>query len=192
MPLIFIFIDKPWLPWRLKKIAERIGTSLDRRLREREILIFNFIQTELVKMKYKIFAALQEDINTGWIWIGKPKIHQRAVVRIVNKKNGKKIYCEALSIDENFRKKYKEDNRIPIGEPDYSIVINEWYRKRLGNIMTQSDYDLGIKETNNIFGRVYATLQHPQVVVRIAMKLGIVSVILGFVGLILGFISIFN
>lgn len=143
-------------------------------------------------MKYKIFAALQEDINTGWVWIGKSKVQQRAVVKIVNKENGKKIYCEALSLDENFKKKYNNEPRIPIKKLDNSIVINEWYRKRLGNIKTQLDYDLEIEEIDNLCGKVCATLQHPQVVVRIAVTLGIISVILGFFGLIFGFISLFN
>lgn len=143
-------------------------------------------------MKYKIFAALQEDINTCWVWIGRPKVRQRAVVRIVNKENGKKTYCEALSLDKNFLDKYNNAHRIPIKEPDYSIVINEWYRKRLGNIMTQSDCDLEIKETDNLFGKVHATWQHPQVVVRIAVKLAIVSVILGFIGFVFGVINLFN
>lgn len=58
-------------------------------------------------MEYYIYASLREDINSGWVWLEKPNLESRSVIKIKNLKNSKQIYCEALIIDDNFKKHYE-------------------------------------------------------------------------------------
>lgn len=142
-------------------------------------------------MKYKIYAALREDINSGWIWVSTPELRQRSVISISNPNNGKKIYCEVLRIDDNFTKFYnsREGGRLSIQEGAPTLVINEWYRKLLGDLSTKSEYDLQISSADTLIGKLRASAQHPQIIVRVAFWLGLISVVLGLVGLILGIMS---
>ena len=139
-------------------------------------------------MKYRVFAALKEDINSGWIWIEHPLITERKVVKITNLDTGKKAYCEALSIDENFLNEYNQEERfqIKIGEETRKIVINSWYRKHLGHIKSQSEYSFEIKKKDTIFGKIMASLKHPQIIIRVAFWLGIIIVGLGILSIIHG------
>jgi hypothetical protein len=141
-------------------------------------------------MKYTVFAATPEDINSGWVWLGSPTLPSRIVVRITNKKAGKSVYCEALQIDDNFLNIYNVSGRIPICKPDEALVANAWYRKRLGPVETQSAYELEVEFVDNFRGRLRSCLQHPQTVIRLATWLGIMSVGLGILGVVLGLIGV--
>lgn len=145
---------------------------------------------ETAYMKYRIFAATRDEIDSGWVWIGTPKLNHRTIVRITNKDNKKRIYCEALSIDHNFLTEYNKPPRISIESPDQTLVINSWYRSRLGDIPSQTEYDIEIRASDNIWGKFRASLGHPQTVVRLAMWLGIISVILGIAGIGFGIIGL--
>ena len=68
--------------------------------------------------------------------------------------------------------------------------MSTWYRVRLGGLETQREYALDIVEANSWCGKIRACVHHPQIVVRVAVWLGIVSVALGALGVILGAISI--
>lgn len=144
-------------------------------------------------MKYKIFAALTEDINSGWVWLKNPECQQRAIVLIKNPISNKGVFCEVLRIDDNFTKHYnlRGEGRKYILDDDNVLVINEWYRKLLGGLSTQSEYELAIMQYNNQWGNFMACIQHPQVVVRLATWLGVIGVALGVLGIILGLLSIF-
>ncbi len=143
-------------------------------------------------MKYSIYAALREDINSGWVWANEPKLRQRSVVCIYDPNTRKKVYCEILRIDENFRKFYnaKGGGRLTIHNNSPTLVINEWYRRLLGDITTKSERELQISAADNLRGKLLASVQHPQIVVRVAFWLGAISVVLGLLGLILGAISL--
>lgn len=145
-------------------------------------------------MEYSLFAALHEDVNSGWIWINKCDFKQRAVIRIVNTTTKKSVYCEVLQIDDNFLNYYnaRGKGRKLISEEASALVINQWYRKLLGDLSTQSRHELEITEVANLYGRIRSCLQHPQVIVRIATWLGIVSVAEGLLGILFGIISLFK
>ena len=136
-------------------------------------------------MKYKVFTALKEDINSGWVWICDKTISERAIVKIRKINSKKRIYCEALSIDENFLREYNTMPRIFIKNPSSSIVVNSWYRKQLGNIKPQSECDLAIKKVDNTYGKIRASLKHPQVAVRMTTKIALWSVVLAILSIIL-------
>ena len=132
-------------------------------------------------MRYKIFAALHDELNAGLIWVGSPVLPSRCVVKVRNPKNRKKVYCEALQIDDNFSTKYNADNRYHLKGTPPDLVINSWYRKRLGDFPTQSCQELEITRADNLWGKLWACLHHPQVVVRLATHLALLSVTLGII-----------
>jgi hypothetical protein len=141
-------------------------------------------------MNYRIFAAVASDVDAGWVWISAPRLPSRCVVRIVNPSNKAVVYCEALQIDENFLSAYNCDGRCTINRDQCALVINAWYRKRLGDIPTQSDQDLNVVAADNPKGKLLSCLQHPQVVIRMGMWLAILSVLLGLLGVALGLLSL--
>ena len=140
-------------------------------------------------MKYSIYAALHDDIDTGWVWIWPRPYHQRCVVKIVNRKNRRLIFCEALEIDSNFCSRYNQPPRLQIQISTPSIVISDWYRKRL-DIKKNEEVDLDTALSNGTSAKLKSCLQHPQNVVRISTRLAIISVLLGLLGVILGVLSL--
>jgi len=141
-------------------------------------------------MQYFVLAALYNDINQGWIWITSTGFKPRSIVKIKNLHNGKNVYCECLQIDENYKTIYNQSPRKSIEDNIHTITMNEWYRKRLGITNTKSYYDLVIKPANCLCGKLVANFQHPQIVVRLATWLALISVILGILSIILGIVSI--
>ena len=142
-------------------------------------------------MKLKVFASLSEDINNGWIWVPESLVDERTVVRIKNKKSGKVIFCEALQIGENYLKRYNTNDRTyRIIDKGGSIVMSEWYRKKLGITETQIDIDFDVVKKDNPWSHLRASLHHPQIVVRLATWLSGIGLLLGVIGLFLGIASI--
>ena len=135
-------------------------------------------------MVFKIYAALYEDINVGWVWIGNYSGNQRSVVKIVNKNTKKFVYCEALKIDKGFKARYMQGNTVKITDPGNSLIMNEWYRKKLGIYKTKIEEDISVSEENHLIGYIMASIQHPQIIVRLATQLGILSVLLGLISLV--------
>jgi hypothetical protein len=60
--------------------------------------------------KLKIYAALNEDVNQGWIWLHKSQLPagspQRSVVKL--SANSKHIFCETRLFERNFLNRYNE------------------------------------------------------------------------------------
>ncbi|MDP2760949.1 MAG: hypothetical protein Q8O64_11200 [Sideroxyarcus sp.] len=138
----------------------------------------------------KLFAALREDTQQGWVWLQDSSLPARSIVKITNPANGNVVYCEVLQIDNNFLSAYNQSPRINIDNPNTALVINGWYRASLGNLSTQSDVSLKIKSSNCWWGKFMACIGHPQVIVRVAAWLGAIGLILGIVGLVLGALSL--
>jgi hypothetical protein len=138
----------------------------------------------------KIYACLSNDISEGFVWLLKPGLSARSIVRITNPDNGRSVFCEALQIDQNFLREYNSSqSRALIDRPDSSLVIGAWYRARLG-LDTRRDYPLGVAAAESWLGKLRACMEHPQSVVRVAAWLGIISVALGLTGVALGIISL--
>jgi hypothetical protein len=134
-------------------------------------------------MKLKVFASLAEDINNGWVWLPESLVGERTVIRIKNKKSGKVAYCEALQIGKNYLKRYNTNDRTHrINDEKASITMSEWYRKKLGITNTQEEIEFEVVTRDNPWGHLRASLHHPQIVVRLAMELAIISVVLGVIG----------
>jgi hypothetical protein len=138
----------------------------------------------------KLFAALSEDVQQGWVWLVDPRLPPRGIVKLLYR--GKAVYCEALQIDRNFLKRYNVhgEGRCFITDPQKSLVINGWYRAKLGNPATKEDHSVTIRACSwwpfSWYGKVWACLEHPQIVVRVATWTGIIGVVLGILGIVLG------
>lgn len=138
----------------------------------------------------KLFAALREDTQQGWVWLQDARLPTRSIVKITNPENGKSVYCEALQIENNFLSEYNQPNRISITKPEATLVISGWYRAALGDLPTQKDVPLNIKPSNCWWGKFKACIDHPQIIVRVAAWLGAIGLVLGVVGLLLGVLSL--
>lgn len=136
----------------------------------------------------RIYAAMNDDISEGHVWIEKDGLPSRGIIKITNPENNRNAYCEALQFDRNFLNEYNKSPRISIEKPASAIVMGSWYRNRLGELETQRDYPLKIAKANSWWGKLRASMQHPQIVVRVAIYLGIVSVCLGLLGVVLAII----
>ena len=68
---------------------------------------------------------------------------------------------------------------LPDNQP--VITISAWYRNKLALDETNEAYELSIKPSNDLYGRVRSSFQQHQVVVRMATWLGLLSAILGAV-----------
>ena len=96
-----------------------------------------------------------------------------------------------LQFDENFIHHYNENSStIKIEGRDTSIVMSGWYRAQLGDLEKQRDDPLNVVLANGAAGKLLACVGHPQVAIRVAVCLGIISVALGVVGFVLGFIGL--
>ena len=138
----------------------------------------------------KLFAALDDDSQQGWVWLKKPELLPRGIVRITC--GDRSVFCEALQIEDNFLKKYNREGegRIFITNAAETLVINGWYRAKLGNVPTQVESPITVQGCNGWCAKMKACLDHPQTVVRVATWLGIIGVALGVVGLVLGVLSL--
>jgi hypothetical protein len=141
---------------------------------------------------FKVFASTVEEAQQGWVWLESSSLPPRSIVKLTNIATGNTLYCEALQIDENFLHHYNKPQRISITSPASSIVMNGWYRSKLGNLVKQSTAQISIKPANGHCGRFMACAHHPQVVVRVAAWLGLISVTLGIIGVLLGVLSIYG
>jgi hypothetical protein len=134
-------------------------------------------------MEYKVLASLRDEMNQGWVWATNSGLDPRSVVKIKNLKNNKCIFCECLEIEENYKKAYNAPPREHIKDTEITITINAWYRKKLGGIETKTDHELEIRAANGLWGKLRANIQHPQVVVRMATWLAIISIGLGLLSI---------
>lgn len=140
----------------------------------------------------KIYAALREDAQQGWVWLQNSNLPARSIIKITSPNNCKSIYCEALQIDENFLDYYNSNPKtIEIKDPQNALVISGWYRAALGDIPTKSEVNLCIRPCNCLWGKFKACTNHPQVVIRVAAWLGAIGLFLGLIGIVLGTLSLY-
>jgi len=133
----------------------------------------------------KLFVALREDTQQGWVWLENSSFSMRSIVKIQNTENGKSVYCEALQIDKNFLRTYNQKPRYNITDAKNTLVISGWYRAKLGDLQPQTDMPLVITSCNSWFGKFMACIHHPQIIVRVAAWLGLISAVLGLLGVII-------
>ncbi len=155
-------------------------------------------------MKYKIYPCLISDIDQSNVWVS-GVITSRTELSIKNPKNGKKIVCDGMNIDADYIRRYdgrfdnhknKPSKYHKIVEKRNAVVtMSAWYRDKLEIGKTEIDsaanVELEIKTVSKWrFGnRIKACMQHPQVAIRMATWIGIISTLLGVVSVLCGFLS---
>ena len=143
-------------------------------------------------MKYKTFAALADESNSGWVWLWETdELKSRKIVKIVH--NGHPVFCECRTIDANFTNQYNKPPRVPIPiTAKNTLIISKWYRDALGGIKTEDDVPLTIAPAKiPIWRAVRAAAHHPDFMVRLATYLGVIGVWSGLCSLIASFLVIF-
>lgn len=128
--------------------------------------------------KFKIYASMNLESLEPWIWTNYDEIDSNGYITITNNSNGKKIKCFKRTIDNNFLNIYNQEGRTKIDSPkDKIIVINEYYRKKLGT-ETQQECQLSIKKAR-CFDRLFLNLDHPNPQVQYGNQMAIWSLALG-------------
>lgn len=142
--------------------------------------------------KYIIRVALHEEANEGWIWT--KGFRSRTIVRIRNPANKSTVFCQIRRLDENFVEIYNDDpkkRRIPLIDAD-TIVMSQWFRDALGELKTTHPnnktglVNLKIDPYEHYWrwwGSLRAAAHHPDIVVRLGTRLGVIGVWLGLVGI---------
>ena len=143
-----------------------------------------------IKDSFTVYAAKHEDIANCSAWVQHKDItlfETRSIVKITNLETDKSVRCELYKADRNFRTYYgNSDTTIPITENIDAIVLNYYYREKLGIENTFDTPALSIQKSAPLVGVIGLNLSHPQTIVRLATWLGIISVVLGLIGVVLG------
>lgn len=149
---------------------------------------------------YIVRAAFAEETNDGWVWICGPStkhLDSRTVVLIKAPGHCRGIYAEVRTIDDNFLLKYNACPRIDIDCKHDTLVMAEWYRRALAIRGTTKEDDktntvsLIVKKAK-IWGwrSLRAASHHPDLVVRLGTRLGVLGAWLGLLGVWLGLLGV--
>jgi hypothetical protein len=140
---------------------------------------------------YKIYVALDTEKNEGWVWLPFDAGLSAEFVAIKNPTNGWKIVCERRTVDENFRDVYNSmQSTIRLPETGRFIVMNAWYRQRLGILDTKPEVPLGVSNSTGWLAMCGASRHHPNPAIRMSISLALLSVFLGLAGVIEGIIAL--
>jgi hypothetical protein len=142
-----------------------------------------------VEKPYRIYAALSDETNAGWIWFSCPPLPTRTIVKVRHPKNSRVVYCESRKIDHNFVREYNKPPRTNIDNSCEALVLSEWYRNALGGFATSSMSGDQVKlEITTaqipVLRSLRACCHHPDIAVRVGTRLGVLGTWLGLVGLV--------
>src|SRR5712692_9513659 len=130
-------------------------------------------------MKYKIYAALHEESNAGWVWLKNANLKSRTVVKLNNPSSHKSVFFECRIIDKNFVRLYKErQHTLKIqGQEDCSpLVISDWFRDATGPGEPGHEVELEVSPTRcPIWGTIRAGCHPPDPAARRSTQPGALS-----------------
>lgn len=142
---------------------------------------------------YKVFAALHEETKEGWVWLPLDPNFSTGYTHIRNPWNGRSIVCERRTADENFAGVYNSARgTIRLPESGNFIVMNAWYRERLGIFDTKKEIPLEVRNASGWWACYDAFRLHPSPVVRTSILLAAISLILGVIGFLEGTLSLWK
>lgn len=144
-------------------------------------------------MKFRIHTALHEETNNGWIWALYPQLQPRSVVQIKNLATKRSVHCEYREIDKFFLRRFnqsKMDQANQMTVDENPMVIGLWYRNALGIQGIGMDVDLELNaERFKALGIVRSGSQHPDMISRLATRLGVLGVWLGITSIVVSLLS---
>jgi hypothetical protein len=109
----------------------------------------------------KPYGSLDDHCAEGFVWLQRPGLPGRCVVRITNVETKRAVFCEALQLEENFLKRYNQPPRYTIRDPGSAIVMSAWCRVRLGGLATQHECELDVVAADSWCGKIRACMHHP-------------------------------
>ncbi len=150
--------------------------------------------------KYIVHTSLRDDMNEGWVWIRNLKNEldgKRRIIR-VTAETGKSIFCEGLWADdwymEKWNERWKNIHQEARCADEKLAFISAWYRACLDireDPQNLQNLTIDCKDTPRPFWwQLRACLEHPQVVIRLATRLAIISLGLGILGLLLAIFGV--
>jgi hypothetical protein len=158
------------------------------------------MKTSVDKTNYIIRAALAEETNDGWVWLCGPStkyLDSRTVVKMRRPGRCWAVFTEVRRIDCNFLRQYNASLRINIDCKQDAIVMAEWYRRALAiRGTTDEDNSTGrvplIVNEARVWGwrSLRAACHHPDPVVRLGTRLGMLGAWLGVLGVWLGLLGV--
>lgn len=146
---------------------------------------------------YIIRASLHDEANDGWVWV--EEVSSRSLIKISSKTHGRNVVCQTRKLDENFKSLYNAEGtrrrKIELGQN--TIVMPEWYRDALGGFGTTPEDNKTGKVSLEFYqlGRwkpwwqMRAASHHPDIVVRLGVRLGAIGTWLGLLSVWLGLLS---
>lgn len=137
-----------------------------------------------MKKNIKILASIKTDAMEGWVWICPTLISENGFYKIENLDTNKKVFCYLRIVDENFVSQYNSSQRtFKLNKEDNSVVINEFYRKKLGIAKANMDYNLEITEAGWYSKYLSFEFSHPNPYVRQSSRLTLISFFIGIIAL---------
>ena len=149
-------------------------------------------------MSYRIFAALHEETNGGWIWLKLEQQATRTTIKLRHREKRRNVYCEYREIDEAFVRHYNEyAEKFPLPQDTSEwgeiIVISDWYRRALGGLDLQTKAELKVaKPFWSHWADLRAACQHPEPGTRVATRLSIFGTWLAISGLLFALQATYN
>ena len=144
-----------------------------------------------MKIRCKVFTSMWEDSNEGWVWIPPEKaFNSRDYISLKELKNNKEVVVTCRKIDTNFLSRYNHPRRKRIEDVNSAIVINSWYRDKLGELQTGAEYEFEIKKIGKLNPKkLMMLIQHPDNAIKLATWLAFLSILLGGVSVLLTIIK---
>jgi hypothetical protein len=137
---------------------------------------------------FLILAALDSETKEGWVWL--PLSSKWTTDAVSIKHHDHSVICERRVVDKNFRRLYETETGATLPTDDNFIVINAWYRQRLGINDTKVKLPLEIREEPGLCAKHISVFwQHPNALVRTNILIALVSIGLGILGVVLGIVS---
>jgi len=140
---------------------------------------------------YRIYAALHEEAKEGWVWMPLDPDLSADHVSVRNPRNGRSIICERRTADKNFQDVYNSaKGTIPLTESSNFIVMNAWYRERLGIFDPKAEMPLDVTNASGLWACYRAFQLHPNPAIRTSILLAAISLALGVAGFVEGILSL--
>ncbi len=159
------------------------GKSNSKYFKKREPFFNDYKCKNYMKENVKILASRKTDAMEGWAWICPTLITENGFYKIINKSTKKEVTCYLRIIDDNYISEYKTGNTLTLKKDDKSIVLNEFYRKKIGVENTNTKFSLEIKKAGWYFEYLSFEFSHPNPYVRQSSRLTLISFCIGIIAL---------
>jgi hypothetical protein len=145
-------------------------------------------------MKFRVHTALHEESSDGWIWASNTGLRPRSIVQITNRETARSVHCEYREIDTFFLRRFNRDKPHGASEmtlEENPIAIGLWYRAALGipGVGKGAELELAPQKFKGI-AAIRAGSQHPDVMTRLATRLGILGAWLGVTSIVVSLLSL--